>query len=36
VDEDTASAYGIAAYALKPLVKQQLAVLLRRVLDNKF
>ena len=36
VDENTASAHGIAAYALKPLVKQQLAVLLRRVLDNKF
>ena len=34
VDEDTASAHGIDAYALKPLVKQQLAVLLRNVLDN--
>ena len=34
VDENTASAYGITAYALKPLVKQQLAVLLRSVLDN--
>lgn len=34
VDENTASAYGITGYALKPLVKQQLAVLLRSVLDN--
>ena len=34
IDARTATSYGVSAYTLKPVVKQQLAGLVRRLLDN--